>query len=258
MKFSRRMWMGTALQGLLIGGVAAASGADRSTAPGTRTVVAFDALAIFDGSPVAKAAEAIWPGSGKSFAMAWRARIFDTAWISALGRHYVDFDTACRLGLRHTLHALNLLASPDGEAQLLAAWRTLDVYPDVRGKLARLKALGVDVGLLSNMTRQTLEANLRKNDLADSFDFVLSTDLIRSHKPDPSAYALATRELNVPREAVVFVPSADWDMAGAKWYGYATYWANRARVPVDGFDVAADLEAPDLAKLPDFVLQHRK
>ena len=81
---------------------------------------------------------------------------------------------------------------------------------------------------------------------------------VRSYKPDPSAYTLATRELNVPREAVIFVPSADWDMAGAKWYGYATYWANRARVPLDGFDVAADIEAPDLAKLPDFVLQHRK
>ena len=72
----------------------------------------------------------------------------------------------------------------------------------VREQLARLKTLGVEIGLLSNMTRQTLDANLRANNLADTFDFVLSTDIIRSYKPDPSAYALATRELNVPREAV--------------------------------------------------------
>ena len=250
--------MGTALQGLLVAGMASASAEGRQSGAKRKTVVAFDALAIFDASTIAKAAEAIWPGFGKPLATAWRARIFDTAWISALGRHYVDFDEACRTGLRHALTALNLEAGADQQARLIAAWRKLDVYPDVRPQIARLKALGVEVGLLSNMTKATLEANLRANGIGDSFDFVLSTDLIRNYKPDPSAYALAMRELNVARDAVIFVPSADWDMAGAKWFGFATYWANRARVPVDGFAVVADLETPDLAKLPEFVLRHRK
>jgi 2-haloacid dehalogenase len=257
MKFSRRMWMGTALQGLLVGSVASASSPAISPAAKRKTIVAFDALAIFDAAPIAKIAEAKFPGFGKSFAMAWRARIFDTAWISTLGRHYVDFDEACRVGLRHTLKVLNLDADASLQAQLLSAWRNLDVYPDVRNQIARLKALGVDIGFLSNMTKQTIEANLRANGLVDAFDFVISTDLIRNYKPDPSAYALATRQLHVAREAVIFVPSADWDMAGAKWYGFTTYWANRARIPVDGFAAVADLEAPDLTKLPDFVLQHQ-
>ena len=41
--------------------------------------------------------------------------------------------------------------------------------------------------------------------------------------------------------------------AGAKWFGYPTYWANRAGAPADTLGASADAIAVDLSGLETFV-----
>lgn len=256
MNLNRRVLIEAGLRALLLSATLPALGYSKMRSADRKPVVAFDAFAIFNPAPVAAALETNFPGMGKQLGAAWRARLFDTAWVSALGQHYVDFSQACRQGLRHTLKSFNLPIDDGVEAKLLQSWNTLEVYPDVRTELAQLRGAGIKVGFLSNMTQEMLDANVRANRLEGAFDFIFSTDKVRKYKPDPAAYALVVDTLNVAKDEVVFVPFADWDLAGAKWYGYRTYWANRARTPSDGFGVAADLEAADLTKLAQFVLAH--
>jgi len=59
--------------------------------------------------------------------------------------------------------------------------------------------------------------------------------------------------LHLKREEIVFVAFAGWDAAGAKWFGYPTFWANRRHQPAAEMGVRPDATADDLTGLMNFV-----
>ena len=83
---------------------------------------------------------------------------------------------------------------------------------------------------------------------------MISTDRVRSYKPDPRAYQLGVEVLELRKEEILFVALAGWDVAGAKWFGYPTFWVNRLGSPLEEFGVEADAEGNDLAALVRYVL----
>ena len=74
-------------------------------------------------------------------------------------------------------------------------------------------------------------------------------DAVRLFKPAPQVYALGADRLGVPREAIGFVSSNCWDVAGAKAYGFQVAWVNRGRAPLEELGVRPDLEVDDLVGL---------
>ena len=46
-------------------------------------------------------------------------------------------------------------------------------------------------------------------------------------KPARTAYQLGVNALGFERSEILFVAFAGWDVAGAVWFGYPTYWLNR-------------------------------
>src|SRR5512143_3595254 len=56
---------------------------------------------------------------------------------------------------------------------------------------------------------------------------VLSTDRARTYKPDPRAYRLGIEGFGLRREEILLEAHAGWDAAGAKSFGYPTFWVNR-------------------------------
>jgi 2-haloacid dehalogenase len=85
------------------------------------------------------------------------------------------------------------------------------------------------------------------------FDQVLSTNQIRTYKPDPRAYQIALEALGLQREAILFVAFAGWDVAGARWFGYPTFWVNRLQLPAEALGVAPDAVGRDLTEVVCFV-----
>ena len=120
-----------------------------------------------------------------------------------------------------------------------------------------LKQSGVRLAFLSNMTADSLEAGIARAGLSDVFEHVLSTDEIRTYKPHPRAYRMAMDAWDLAREEILFVAFAGWDMAGAKWFGYPTFWLNRLDALPEELGVAPDGAGRDLADLLSFVLQAR-
>jgi 2-haloacid dehalogenase len=98
-----------------------------------------------------------------------------------------------------------------------------------------------------------LEANIESAGLADYFDEALSTDRVMRFKPAPAAYGVATDVFGVSRAEVLFVPFAPWDAAGAKWFGYETYWVNRLAMPAEELGAAVDGTGRDLTELAAYV-----
>lgn len=58
----------------------------------------------------------------------------------------------------------------------------------------------------------------------------LSTDRVRAFKPDPRACQMGVEGLGLRREEIVFAAFGRWDAAGAKAFGYPTFWVNRAGI----------------------------
>ena len=252
MTLDRREFLNAAALGVFAGALSPAL----SRAPasgGPIRAVAFDAFPIFDPRPVFSLAEKVFPGRGAELAGAWKARQFEYQWLRALGGRYADFWQATEDALTFAARSLQLELTAGQRGQLMNAYRDLRAWPEVRAALVRLKKAGLRLGFLSNMTPAFLDAGIRSAGLDGMFEHVLSSDAIRSYKPDPRAYALGTKAFGLAKEEILFAAFAGWDAAGAKWFGYPTFWVNRAGSPEEQLGVAPDGVGRDLNDLVVFL-----
>jgi 2-haloacid dehalogenase len=242
---------------LVAGGLA--TGLLGSTAPTQATgqprikALAFDAFPIFDPRPVFVLAEQLFPGRGFELSNAWRIRQFEYQWLRALSGHYADFWQATEDALAFAAKLLKLDLTPDKRKLLMQSYLGLKTWPDVPPVLQSLKGAGIRLAFLSNATPKMLDAGIRNCGLQGIFEHVLSTDKIRTYKPDPRAYQMAIDAFGLKREEIAFVAFAGWDVAGAKWFGYPTFWVNRLHLPVEELGVAPDAMGKDLTDLVRFV-----
>jgi len=86
------------------------------------------------------------------------------------------------------------------------------------------------------------------------FEQVLSSDRAKTYKPDPRAYQLGVDALQVKREEILFVAFAGWDAAGAKLFGYPTFWVNRQKLPLEQLGATPDGSGDTLTELVQFLM----
>jgi 2-haloacid dehalogenase len=82
---------------------------------------------------------------------------------------------------------------------------------------------------------------------------VLSVEAVRTYKPDPRVYALATARFTCAAREIVFVSSNGWDAAGAAAVGFRVAWCNRARLAAETLTPAPETTIVDLRDLVPFV-----
>lgn len=215
--------------------------------------IAFDAFPIFDPRPVFALAEQLFPGHGVELSNLWRTRQFEYQWLRALSGQYADFWHATEDSLQFAADSLKLELTPDKRTRLMDAYLQLKAWPEVPAALAALKASGVRLAVLSNATPAILDASIKNSGLAGVFEHVLSTDSIKTYKPDPRAYQLAVDAFGLHKEEILFVAFAGWDAAGAKAFGYPTFWVNRLGLPPEQLGVSPDGAGKNLDDLTGFV-----
>jgi 2-haloacid dehalogenase len=113
----------------------------------------------------------------------------------------------------------------------MAAYLRLETFPEVKGALADLK--GIPLAILSNGAPKMLRAAVEHQSLGDAFTAVISVEEAGIFKPHPSVYALAPKHLGLPKEAIGFVSSNGWDVAGAANFGFQAFWINRTGNPAE-------------------------
>jgi 2-haloacid dehalogenase len=219
--------------------------------------IAFDAFPIFDPRPVFGLAETLFPGKGTDLSNAWRARQFEYQWLRTLSGRYADFRQTTEDGLVFAAKLLQLALTPEKRAQLMHAYLGLKAWPDVPSALSVLKKAGLRLAFLSNMTTKMLDASIKNAGLDGIFEYVLSADQVRAYKPDPRAYQMAIDAFKLKREEIIFAAFAGWDVAGARWFGYPTFWVNRLSLPAEELGAAPDAIGQDLTDLVRFVKASR-
>jgi len=234
-------------------GITAATRPARPATTAGIEALAFDALTTFDPRPVFILAERFFPGRGADLSAAWRTRQFEYTWLRALTRRYADFWTVTEEALVFAANMLRLELSPDRRAQLMNAYLNLKAYPDALPALRLLKDSGIRLGFLTNMSPKMLDAAIDSAGLGGIFEQRLSTDLIRTYKPDPRAYQMGIDAFGLRLEQIGFVAFGGWDAAGAKSFGYTTFWVNRLGLPAEELGISPDGVGASLTDLAAFV-----
>jgi 2-haloacid dehalogenase len=190
----------------------------------------FDAYGtLYDVHSVLQRCESFFPGNGASLSRLWRAKQLEYTWQRSLMQRYVPFSTVTREALAYACEALALELTAERMEALMSEYLMLSTYHEVASTLEKLH--GTKKAILSNGSPDMLEPLVANSGLA--FDAVLSVDALKVYKPAPQVYALAEMKLKIPKERIGFVSSNCWDVLGAKSYGFAVYWVNRAGMPVD-------------------------
>lgn len=218
--------------------------------------VAFDGFPILDPRSVLAAAKQMYPEHGDAFVSLFQARLFEYQWLRALGGRYKDFMSIIDDAHIYAAAQLGADASEERRARLRDAFLKIKAWPDAADALKALKARGIKLGFLSNMTEGMLNAGLANSGLAGMLDLVLSTDAIKTYKPDPRAYQLAVDAFKLPKEHIAFAAFASWDAAGAAWFGYPTIWINRLGAKPEALDAQTVVAGQSLNDLVRFVVDH--
>lgn len=220
--------------------------------PPIRALV-FDAYGtLFNVHSVMATCEALFPGKGTALSQLWRTKQLEYSWLRSLMGRYVDFNTVTREGLQYACGSLGLAYSAPVLAQLEQAYRVLDAFGDTRPTLQQLgrQQPAVKCAILSNGAAEMLNAVVCFNKLDAMLDAVISVDEVGIFKPHPRVYQLACDRLGLDRDEIGFVSSNGWDAAGAKAFGFRTFWINRVGAPVEELGVTPDLELKSLGELP--------
>lgn len=229
----------------------------RASSSQTIKAIAFDGFPIIDPRPVAVRAEALFPGKGDALMNAWRTRQFEYTWLRTLSGAYADFWQVTQDALVFATKSLNLPLNAAIRDALMQTYLELKAWDDVRAGLDLLRNAGIRMAFLANLTAPMLDAAVRNAGLRGYFEGHLSTDRVRAFKPHPRAYEMGLEAFGAKREEVVFCASAGWDAAGAKQFGYRTFWVNRGQQPPEELGVRADGVGASLADLARFVLADR-
>jgi 2-haloacid dehalogenase len=217
--------------------------------PSKIETVVFDAFTVFDPRPIFDSLDELAPGRGKELADLWRTRQFEYTWLRTIAGEYQDFWKVTRDGLVYAAEALDVPLTPRKAGEIMNGYLNLEPWPDAKAALEALKEDGLKLAFLSNFTPRMLNAAIGNAGLEGTFAKAISTDAIRTFKPDPRAYRLAVEVLRTRRDRILFAPFAGWDAAGAKWFGYETFWVNRLGTPSEMLGLDADGMGSDLDDL---------
>ncbi len=236
------------------GALAAAACVSAEAAKPKIKAIAFDGFPIIDPRPVFARVEEMFPGRGPELSNAWRTRQFEYTWLRTLGGRYTDFWRVTEESLVYAAKAQGIDLSARQRDQLMQTYLTLKAWPDVAPALQELKAAGIRMAFLANLTNAMLDAVVQNSGLDGFFEPHLSTDRVKAFKPDPRAYQMGLDAFKLKKEEIVFAAFGGWDAAGAKWFGYPTFWVNRLNTPVEELSATPDGMGSGLGDLVKFVL----
>lgn len=178
----------------------------------------------------------------------WRIKQLEYTWTYALMERWRDFASL-------TADALDTAAEiagglPEGlRDKLLAAYETLDAYPDVVPTLRALRARGMRTAILSNGTAGMLESAARAAGIDTLLDAILSSDPLRTYKVRREVYELVRAQFGGAAGDVVFHSSNRWDIAGATAFGFSCVWVNRSKKPDEYRDLPPARVVSSLAEI---------
>jgi len=220
--------------------------------------IIFDAYGtLFDVYSISALAERLFPGKGAPLAELWRDKQIEYTRLRTLSNTYKPFWELTQDALVFSCRKLGLDLTLDAQTQLMGQYAKLQAFPENLRVLHALKADGLKLAILSNGNPDMLESVVRAGGMTDLFTQVMSVDSVKKFKTSPEAYQLGPDMLGIAAKDSLFVSSNAWDICGAAWFGYRTFWVNRANATMEELGVTPNGEGRSLDDLHRFIQQGR-
>lgn len=131
---------------------------------------------------------------------------------------------------------------------------TPELFPGVSDTLARLDAMGIKMSVASSRQSQSLLLFLERMGISKYFPYVLGSDNVSKHKPDPEPVLKTLRELDYDPSDVIVVGDMPVDVAmahGADVRAIAVTFGNASREEL--VEAKADYIIDDFTKILDII-----
>ncbi len=216
--------------------------------------IIFDAYGtLFDVYSIGALAERLFPGKGVAVAELWRDKQIEYTRLRTLSNTYKPFWEVTQDALVFTCRRYGLDLTLDAQTQLMGQYAKLQAFSENLGVLQALKARGLKLAILSNGNPDMLNAAVQAAGMQGLFTQVLSVDSVQKFKTAPEAYQLGPDVLGIAARDSLFVSSNCWDVCGAAWFGYQTFWVNRANAPLEELGVTPNAQGRSLADLQNYI-----
>jgi 2-haloacid dehalogenase len=213
--------------------------------------LAFDVYGtLVDPSGMAKyLAEDLGPQAA-DFANFWREKQLEYSFRRGLMRNYADFSICTSDALNFTCRRFNASISLERRSELLGLYLRLPRFDDVMPALYALRPT-FRLFAFSNGKRSDVDAVLSNANILDYFEAIVTTDDVRSFKPDPAVYSYARRVTGAWSSPLWLVSSNPWDVIGARSAGLAAAWVQRSEEKIyDPWGIEPDITVRSLIDLP--------
>jgi pyrophosphatase PpaX len=155
---------------------------------------------------------------------------------TVLGRRIPDETLMANVG-GHGIHAQMRELDPERVDELvrvyrehnLAIYHEVRAFPGIEAQLARLRAEGRRLGIVTVKGRLTVDVTLEMIPFLGRLETVVTGDDAERHKPDPEALLLALGRLGADAGSAAYVGDSPFDIRAAKAAGMtaiAVGWGN--------------------------------
>jgi 2-haloacid dehalogenase len=216
--------------------------------------ILFDAYGtLFDVYSIGALAERLFPGKGQAIAELWRDKQIEYTRLRTLSNTYKPFWEITQDALVFCSRKLGIELTLDAQTQLMGQYAKLQPFAENLEVLQALKAKGMKLAILSNGNPEMLEAAVRAAGMDGLFTQVLSAHSVQKFKTAPEAYQLGPDMLGIAARDSLFVSSNGWDVCGAAWFGFQTFWVNRTGAPLEELGVSPQASGRSLNELLAYV-----
>lgn len=164
----------------------------------------------------------------EQFSNVWREKQLEYSFRRGLMRLYANFGVCTSQALDYTDSLLGTALTSDQKVALLAEYRSLPAFDDVRDSLVALKAEGHVMYAFSNGAADAVEGLLNAAGIRELFDGVVSVDPQQTFKPNPDVYANMVALTGAAEGDTWLISSNPFDVIGAVSYGINSAWVKRS------------------------------
>jgi 2-haloacid dehalogenase len=220
----------------------------------TIQAIVFDAYGtLFDVYSISVLAEKLFPKRGAALAGLWRDKQIEYTRLRTMCSMYKPFWEVTQDALVFACRKLKLALTLDAQNTLMGQYAKLQAFPENLPVLQQLKSMGLKLAILSNGNPQMLDSAIDAAGMQGVFSHILSVDAVKKFKTAPEAYQLGPDVFGLSAKNILFVSSNCWDVCGASWFGYTTFWVNRTGAPLEELGVTPDATGADMNALLQFV-----
>jgi 2-haloacid dehalogenase len=215
------------------------------------TTIAFDVYGtLIDTAGVVTALEKLIGAQAMSFSNMWRSKQLEYSFRRGLMQNYRDFSVCTRDALDFCCKAFPVEISPVERTDLLESYRYLPAFPDAERGLAELKHKGFRLYAFSNGKPDDVRNLLQHARIDHYLMGVVSTDEIKSFKPNPAVYAHFLRQAGACGGEAWLISGNPFDVFRAISAGMNGAWVRRSPQAVfDPWEIQPTLTLASIEEL---------